>query len=414
MTSLQAAPTVLSAPVPSGWLRQRVPKKSKLEDSAGNEEPNFSSKQLSSKLAEVEAEAEADAMNTYDKVKDAFNLQISAASTASNISTPSLAELSSPEFFSRQCSEIDSKATKVVFEAKVKDAFLAVVADCHFCVTVADPRDPDVPLIAVSDQFQATTGFTKAELIGRNCRVLRAGCLSDPIDLLCLRACLKTGSSFTAVLNNRRKTGEHFLNLLDLRGLTVARNPWTGEELWFLVGIQADVTNFGLSQSQEYYCKEHLPKLAEIANSIRSKLVDELKDLAVSGALMRNFEGHDEIQVDFPQDAWCILPEPQWRNGGHLRPTVISPLLVNPVLSNLGGQLPYWAPNQLQYPSLFRSCGLDVNPEMSAAASLLKHWQVVFAATGLGGLILLSIFSLKGHHPGFRFINESEVLSSLR
>jgi hypothetical protein len=168
--------------------------------------------------------------------------------------------------------------------------------------------------------------------------------MSDPLDLISLRAACKTGASFTAVLTNRRKTGELFFNLLDLRGLTVAQNPWTGEELWFLVGIQADVTHVAEADA----CKEeHLPKLQEIAGQIRAKLVDELKVLAVAGALMTNFEGHElereapsshdsahELEKGGPcRDAWCILPEPTWKHGGHLRSLLsLSPLLVDPVL----------------------------------------------------------------------------------
>ena len=41
---------------------------------------------------------------------------------------------------------------------------------------------------------------------------------------------------------NRRKTGELFVNLLDMRGLCVAKDAETGEDIWYLVGIWTEWT----------------------------------------------------------------------------------------------------------------------------------------------------------------------------
>jgi len=269
----------------------------------------------SKELAEWEADAEARRMNDEFENKG-FKPQISMESTESG-STHCLSELSSLEFLSRQCSEIDAKAAKVVVESKVKEAIQAAVAECQFCVTIGDPRDPQFPLIAVSDRFEAITGYTRSEIVGRNCRILRDGCHENTADLVRLRSACETGDAFSAVIENRRKSGDLFLNLLDLRGLTVAQNPWTGEELWFLVGIQADVTHV----SEEGPVPNHLPALREIADGIRAKLVDELSTLALAGALMTNFEGTEDLNTTC-DDAWCILPEPIWKPSCRATPLV--------------------------------------------------------------------------------------------
>merc|ERR1719191_418885 len=156
-------------------------------------------------------------------------------------------------------------ASRVIDESSIREAIRAVVTNGEFCVTIADPSIPDTPLIAVSEKFEKITGYGRGEVLGKNCRFLNAGCLLDPVDLMRLRAACANGSDFTAVLTNRRKSGEFFLNLLDLRGLTVATNPCTGEELWFLVGIQADVTNVGVEGVRE----DHLAEMHEIASGIR-------------------------------------------------------------------------------------------------------------------------------------------------
>merc|ERR1719146_546115 len=98
----------------------------------------------------------------------------------------------------------------------------------------------------------------------------------NPIDLMNLRRCSKTGEPFTAILENRKKNGDLFLNLLDLRGLTVATNPETGEPLWFLVGVQADVTDVADSDMPG----DHWNELQKVAEAIRSTISQPLAKMA--------------------------------------------------------------------------------------------------------------------------------------
>lgn len=253
-------------------------------------------------------------------VKLQFEPQVSDVSGTST--THSLEELSSPDFYTRCCSEIDAMTVRAVYESSIRDAIQTaweVVAGGQFCVTVADPRLPDLPLIAVSDKslFESITGFSRSEVLGNNCRFLNVGCLMDPSVLIRLRLACETGGSFAAVLQNRRKSGELFLNLLDLRGLTVARNQRTSEELWFLVGIQADVTHLA-DEDEEEGCKKAeslLFAMQGVANDVRMKLADKLSALAVAGALMSNFELaqlSESSQEELP-DHWCLLASPIWR-----------------------------------------------------------------------------------------------------
>lgn len=251
-------------------------------------------------------------MNRAGKTVDFF-AQVTGGSDLSGISTAhSLEELSSPEFFGHQCAEIDAMASRVVDESRILDAINSAVAECQFCVSIADPRLSDFPLIAVSEKFQAITGFHRTEVIGKNCRFMNEGCWMDTGDLMSLRSACSTGASFTAILTNRRKSGELFFNLLDLRGLTVARNPQTGEELWFLVGIQCDVTSVHFPEVQE----DQLTRIHMVANDIRAKLTDELSAMAVAGALKTSHFGvapsASALRKD-PPNAWCLLPVPIWR-----------------------------------------------------------------------------------------------------
>ena len=46
-------------------------------------------------------------------------------------------------------------------------------------VVISDPSRPDMPMIYVSDEFEAQTGYPPEEALGRNCRFLQ-GPGTDP------------------------------------------------------------------------------------------------------------------------------------------------------------------------------------------------------------------------------------------
>ncbi|CAJ1453655.1 unnamed protein product [Effrenium voratum] len=166
---------------------------------------------------------------------------------------------------------MDDALVQAVNDAIVSQAFKSAVEDCRFCVTVANPQGEDCPLIAVSKEFETMTGYTRNEILGVNCRFLNQGVDMNPQDLAHLREASASGAPFTAILPNRKKSGELFLNLLDVRGLTVARDKTTGEELWYLIGIQADVSELGEEQVPE----DHFIELQMLSDFIRDKIIKD-------------------------------------------------------------------------------------------------------------------------------------------
>jgi hypothetical protein len=203
-----------------------------------------------------------------------------------------LEEISSPDLFRLQCTEIDSLTYRVAEERNIKEI------PNNFCVTVRDPQSEDIPLIAVSDKYEAMTGYPRCELLGNSGRFLTEWCTNDVEDLMKLKLACQTGSSFTGMLTNQRKSGEHFLDLLHLRGLTVARNQRTGEHVWFLIGIHVDMTQAGLLGSSQIH---------HVVSTIRSKMTEDFSRMAVSGALLSSvgFQGA-------PPEEWQLLPTPTW------------------------------------------------------------------------------------------------------
>lgn len=108
-------------------------------------------------------------------------------------------------------------------------------------IVVTDPRGGDNPLVIVNDHFLEATGYTREEVIGRNCRFLQCradGTRDDDQEgVLELTAAVREGRPAHVVLRNYKKDGELFYNELFVSPV-FDRN---GEVINF-IGVQNDVT----------------------------------------------------------------------------------------------------------------------------------------------------------------------------
>lgn len=80
-------------------------------------------------------------------------------------------------------------------------------------ILIADAREPDQPLVYVNAAFERITGYTAAEVLGRNCRLLQGGD-RDQAALQGIRDAVAEGREARAVLRNYRKDGSLFWNEL--------------------------------------------------------------------------------------------------------------------------------------------------------------------------------------------------------
>jgi PAS domain S-box-containing protein len=85
-------------------------------------------------------------------------------------------------------------------------------------VVITNPWRRDNPMIYVSEEFEAQTGYAPDEALGRNCRFLQ-GAETDPKAVEAIRAALAAQTTFTIDILNYRKTGEPFMNRLRIRPL---------------------------------------------------------------------------------------------------------------------------------------------------------------------------------------------------
>ncbi|MBL8377891.1 MAG: PAS domain S-box protein [Burkholderiales bacterium] len=103
-------------------------------------------------------------------------------------------------------------------------------------LAIADPRQPDCPIVYVSPVFETLTGYAADEVVGRNCRFLR-GPDADPEQTQRLREAVAARSTERTVLRNRRKDGTPFWN-----ELTIFPIPGERGQVLYLGGMQHDVT----------------------------------------------------------------------------------------------------------------------------------------------------------------------------
>jgi PAS domain S-box-containing protein len=102
--------------------------------------------------------------------------------------------------------------------------------------TIADPRQPDNPLVWVNPSFTRVTGYAHDEVVGRNCRFLQ-GPATDPAAVEEIRSAVREHRTVTTTLLNYRKDGTAFWNQVSIS--PVFDGPGN---LVSFVGVQTDVT----------------------------------------------------------------------------------------------------------------------------------------------------------------------------
>lgn len=101
---------------------------------------------------------------------------------------------------------------------------------------LVDARQPDMPIIYVNEAFQQITGYSLADVRGKNCRFLHRDDRDQPA-LEVLRQALKKRLSCNVTLRNYRKDGEMFWN--ELRVSPVYDQDGT---ITHYIGIQNDIS----------------------------------------------------------------------------------------------------------------------------------------------------------------------------
>lgn len=159
---------------------------------------------------------------------------------------------------------LDSERAQAQLE--LKDRALAASAEG---ITIADAGFPDNPLIYANAGFERLTGYSVAEVLGRNCRFLQ-GPGTDPATVDTLRTAIHEKREVTVQLLNYRKDGTPFWNRLSI---TPVRNA-AGAVTHF-IGVQSDVT----AEKQATDALQNANERLEAASQAMKRDLDAAADL---------------------------------------------------------------------------------------------------------------------------------------
>ncbi|HEX6938724.1 MAG TPA: response regulator [Longimicrobiales bacterium] len=121
--------------------------------------------------------------------------------------------------------------------AEENSRLAAAIGNLATGVVITDPNAPDHPVIFANAGFLRITGYTAAEVMGRNLRLLQ-GPDTDPVAVEEIRQALAARRPCEVVLLNYRKDGTPFWNQLTI-------SPVCNEvgDVVHFVGLQTDVTD---------------------------------------------------------------------------------------------------------------------------------------------------------------------------
>ena len=103
-------------------------------------------------------------------------------------------------------------------------------------ILIADPHQPDCPIIYCNPAFTTITGYAPEEVLGRNCRFLQ-GPDTDPEHVRQVAECIQQQQECQIVLKNYRKDGTLFWN-----ALTISSVRDQDGKIMHFIGIQTDIT----------------------------------------------------------------------------------------------------------------------------------------------------------------------------
>ncbi|MEG4862785.1 MULTISPECIES: EAL domain-containing protein [unclassified Microcoleus] len=111
------------------------------------------------------------------------------------------------------------------------------IESCSNGIAITDATVADNPIIYVNPSFERITGYSRDELMGKNCRFLQ-GNDTDTASAKQLRTAIEEGRECQVILRNFRKDGTPFWHELSIAPVHNSRRHLT-----HFIGVQTDITD---------------------------------------------------------------------------------------------------------------------------------------------------------------------------
>jgi len=152
--------------------------------------------------------------------------------------------------------------------------FISMAETFPACIVISDMTIIGSPMFYVNDEFCKTTGYSKDEAQGRNCRFLQ-GPETEPESVEVICETLRQGIDCQVKLTNYKKSGKKFQNLLSTRPVHDSNGVYR-----FVIGVQFEVTGdkeLKKRQTRLDRLLRLLPTTLEVpqCEDMRAKVVDE-------------------------------------------------------------------------------------------------------------------------------------------
>jgi diguanylate cyclase (GGDEF)-like protein/PAS domain S-box-containing protein len=161
------------------------------------------------------------------------------------------------------------------------------IESCSNGIAITDATVADNPIIYVNPSFERITGYSRDELIGKNCRFLQ-GSDTDTASAKQLRIAIEEGRESQVILRNFRKDGTPFWHELSIAPVYNSRRHLT-----HFIGVQTDITDRQRSEEELFLNSQalaafsaNLKHLHRITTYHYQNFEELLDDYLTAGCLM--------------------------------------------------------------------------------------------------------------------------------
>jgi PAS domain S-box-containing protein len=165
------------------------------------------------------------------------------------------------------------------------NTFVASAESFPACIVISDMTIPGAPMVFVNSEFCRTTGYSREESTGRNCRFLQ-GPDTEPEAIQVIRNTLSKGQDCHVKLTNYKKDGQLFQNLLSMKPVFDADNIYR-----YVIGVQFEI-------KEDSNLKARLVQLDKLLRLLPSKLAMRSKASArAKGAMAVKVTGEANTMI---------------------------------------------------------------------------------------------------------------------